>query len=464
MTDYPRLLADLRGRLDRALAHQPPRPERLYSLTLALPGLRLDAPIRFPSPCCYWSRPARGEYRLGMGEALAFNSEGAGRLARLQAFYQHTLDQWDRQASEPQGIDPVFFTGFAFSPTDAMRASWRGLPNATLYLPELLLQRQEGRWAISFSRAGDAPLARAALVSRWMEMATRLIRAASEPLAPREAAAELLDVDDTPSRQTWLERVDLARTAIRRDELEKVVLARRMRVHATHPLDPARLMSKLQRDYPDNLHFAIAREGVTFVASSPERLLSCRQQWISCDALAGTAPASSDAGEQWRLGQALLQDPKALHEHHLVVESLQLGLAPLCRRLQPAGTPRLLRLQGLQHLWTGLGGQLREGVDLFSAAHRLHPSAAVNGAPRGAAGDWLQTHEDLPRGWYTGAGGWLDGAGNGELAVLIRCALLQGEQAELYAGAGITHGSDPCSELRETDLKFAALLQALEEA
>jgi menaquinone-specific isochorismate synthase len=69
--------------------------------------------------------------------------------------------------------------------------------------------------------------------------------------------------------------------------------------------------------------------------------------------------------------------------------------------------------------------------------------------------------EGFDRGWYTGPVGWVDRYGNGEFAVAIRCALLYGNEAILYAGDGIVSGSDPDREDQETKMKFKPLLTAL---
>ena len=57
--------------------------------------------------------------------------------------------------------------------------------------------------------------------------------------------------------------------------------------------------------------------------------------------------------------------------------------------------------------------------------------------------------------------GWIDRTGNGEFAVGIRSALIDGDRAILYAGAGIVAGSEPEKELAEIQLKLQALLNAL---
>ncbi len=85
----------------------------------------------------------------------------------------------------------------------------------------------------------------------------------------------------------------------------------------------------------------------------------------------------------------------------------------------------------------------------------------MNGVPASAATGLIRELEGLERGWYAGAVGWVDGRGDGELAVALRCGLLWEDGARLYAGAGLLRGSDPDSELAETRLKLEALLRAL---
>jgi menaquinone-specific isochorismate synthase len=159
----------------------------------------------------------------------------------------------------------------------------------------------------------------------------------------------------------------------------------------------------------------------------------------------------------------LLNCRKAQHEHALVVESIQSALAPLCRELALPDSPEVVKLRNLQHLWTGIKGTLRSGVSLLDAARRLHPTPAVAGTPTDRACQWLQDHETLARGWYSGIVGWLQADGEGELSVLLRCAVLQGRSAELFAGAGIVSDSDPQAELQETEMKLRAMLEAMQE-
>ncbi|HEX8857104.1 MAG TPA: chorismate-binding protein, partial [Thermoleophilaceae bacterium] len=104
---------------------------------------------------------------------------------------------------------------------------------------------------------------------------------------------------------------------------------------------------------------------------------------------------------------------------------------------------------------------LEHPIAVLELAGRLHPTPAVGGEPCERAQPLITALEGLDRGWYAGALGWTDLAEDGELCVAIRCALLRGEIARLYAGNGITRDSDPAAELAETEHKLGALLPLL---
>jgi len=85
----------------------------------------------------------------------------------------------------------------------------------------------------------------------------------------------------------------------------------------------------------------------------------------------------------------------------------------------------------------------------------------VGGSPRDAALAAIAALEPFDRGCYAGPVGWVDRAGDGEWAVALRGATLEGRHARLVAGAGIVPGSDPDAEWAETEHKLRAMLEVL---
>lgn len=278
-----------------------------------------------------------------------------------------------------------------------------------------------------------------------------------DPAAPRPPAEPLGDEDrirfagasmpDVP----WLEAVATAVDEIRSGALDKVVLARDHAVWSRAPFDPRRLLRRLADRFPSCHTFLV--DG--FIGATPELLVRRRGRAAESIVLAGTAAPGGEAG------QALLESKKDRNEHDLAVGSVREVLDERCVDLRVDPEPWLLKLDNVQHLATRFTGTLREPLTALELAAALHPTAAVGGVPRDTALDTIRRLEGLDRGRYGGPVGWVDGRGDGEFGVALRCAELSGARARLFAGAGIVSDSLPEAELEETRLKLDAMLRAL---
>ena len=69
---------------------------------------------------------------------------------------------------------------------------------------------------------------------------------------------------------------------------------------------------------------------------------------------------------------------------------------------------------------------------------------------------------EIRDGLYTGVVGWIDRNGDGDAAVVLRAAFIEGRSVALWAGAGITADSNPDAKLAETRLKLTTMLEALQ--
>ena len=245
--------------------------------------------------------------------------------------------------------------------------------------------------------------------------------------------------------------------------LHKVVLADVMDVVAEVPFDGVRSLQTLRQNHPDCTVFSVGNgRGQSFIGASPERLLSIRENQITTDALAGSAPRGLTPDIDIQLAQTLLNSEKERYEHRVVVEFLLNQLRSLGLTSQCATEPQLMRLFHIQHLYTPISATLKpHRVSPLEVLSRLHPTPAVAGVPRQQACDLIRQQETFDRGLYAAPIGWIDTAGNSEFIVGIRSALIDGCNARLYAGAGIVSGSQPDRELAEIKLKLRSLLNAL---
>jgi isochorismate synthase len=271
------------------------------------------------------------------------------------------------------------------------------------------------------------------------------------------------DVEDAvearPAPADYLGWVDQAVAAIHAGELDKVVLARSVVVDLLVPIDPFGVVARLRDAHHGSWVFGWQAGDAAFVGASPELLVARTGEQMESSPLAGSVRRGDGPEADRRLGEALLASAKDRAEHEMVVVDAMERLAPLVQGLHRSPTPQLQRFATVQHLATPIAGTT--AARTLELAARLHPTAAVGGVPRGTALAAIARLEELERGWYCGGLGWVDPAGDGELAIALRCALLRGESAVAYAGCGIVAGSVPSEELDETRLKLRPILEAL---
>lgn len=445
---FPSLLQALEARLGGLLRRHGGQGTGLLSLTVAAPELDFDRLPEGLRDYSYWARPASGRFLLGLGAVAGVETQGEGRFRALDAAFAEYRRLWQAVDADGVGLQPAALAGFAFG----QEGRDQMLPNARLFIPALLAQRRGGGCALTFTcnREGSP----ATILAGWLALAGELLAALERDLPPT-AANTVVRLDSQPDDHAWLERAADAVADIRSGALDKVVLARSVRVRAARPFVPARIMRALARRYPACVHFAHAAgerslsRGV-LLGATPETLVSLAGGRVQSDALAGT---------DWRAGR--LDDDKSLREHRLVVNAIVRALEPACSFLEIPAQPNILELGGLRHLRSVIRGEVRPETTLLGLVERLHPTPAVGGFPTRRALEWLASHGEARRGWYSGATGWIGLGGDGEFAVALRCAWLSGNEAELYAGAGIVAGSDPRTELEETEAKLAVMLGVL---
>ncbi|HXZ99042.1 MAG TPA: isochorismate synthase [Candidatus Binatia bacterium] len=248
---------------------------------------------------------------------------------------------------------------------------------------------------------------------------------------------------------------------IRSGDLEKVVLSRAL-VAGNPGIDGRRLLAALRRRDPGCHLFAAPAGTGTFLGATPETLVRRSGDRVVSVPHAGTAARSGDPDEDRNAGRALLHSPKDRHEHALVVDAVAAQLSPHCSDLRVDREPHLAGTAAVWHLATTVHGRLRQpALSSLALAAALHPTPAVCGTPREPAAALIAQLEPAGRGLYAGLVGWMDGRGDGEWAVSLRCALVTPEAVRLYAGVGIVAGSEPDAELAETDAKFRTLQAAI---
>lgn len=459
------LLQQLQARLDEALCSVPCADgEGLASLVLALPSAPA-VPPDLPGPKFALLHGRRGEMRAGFGIAHELRAAGPNRLNELGTQARTLSPRWQQIDPDETGFHGFALLGFAADPdapdhAHAKEHPAEGLPNALLWVPELALWRVQDQAAVILTTR--LPVAREGLRRRWLSLLAQLALSLSEPIPEPLTPGPLEHLGSLPELRDWQRLVDSTLYEIHDGSMTKAVLSRRIHLRGHRTFDLHRLQCVLTWLFPACQVLRIAHgSGNNFLAATPERLLRIQGCHVEVDAIAGTAARSADSSEDAALTEALMQSDKERREHDVVVEVLRRTLCGHCTQLRMPNRPRVLQLHNTQHLWTPIEAQLAPKTDLFHLAEHLHPTPATNGHPKEKAREWLRQVEPMERGWYTGAAGILEPDLSGELWVLLRCAEVAGNEARLYAGAGIVAGSSPLSEWRETGHKLSAMATAL---
>lgn len=299
-----------------------------------------------------------------------------------------------------------------------------------------------------------------------------------EPL--RSPIGSNYKIEPIPAPEAYVAGANKAIARMRAGELDKIVLARTLKLTSPQPIRLQELLHNLAKHNTLGYTFAVdlpkrtdnvgrgmtgeksADRTRTLIGASPELLVARTGAQLYVNPLAGSSPRSEDPAEDERRGAALLASPKDLREHSLVIEAVAAALRPYCRELDVPEKPSLVSTATMWHLSTEIRGELADpSMTSLALAVALHPTPAVCGSPTELAREAIQEIEPFDRGFYTGLVGWCDANGDGEWVITIRCAVAENYSLQLYSGAGVVAESSAESELRETSAKFRTMLRAM---
>ena len=372
---------------------------------------------------------AGGDGYLFVRDGVGFAGQGIAHSisADTAAEFLHTIDH-DNQTSLDVG--PIAIGNIAF----------QRMAPATLVIPRKVVGKDEAGncWITTIDDA--SPTISPALASQPKPSTFNV-----QPITPIE---------------TYKKAVLAARDAVRSGAITKAVIAREIRVTSSIPIDVHAVLLRLRATFARSYRYSING----FIGASPELLVEIKGDRIRSHPLAGTTPRTGVPKTDDELARKLIASMKDQVEHRVVIDVIHEMLLPWCSYLDWEPEPSVLQVANVQHLGTLIEGHLSAvRPSVMEIVRTLSPTPALGGHPRDAALALIADVEELDRGPYGGAVGWVDGSGNGTWAVAIRCAELSDDRltARLIAGGGIVAASDPDAELAETQAKFQAMLSAI---
>jgi anthranilate synthase component 1 len=301
-------------------------------------------------------------------------------------------------------------------------------------------------------------------VARLDAMATAL----AEPTPPSVAT---LDLDAKPDvvRRTqpddYLAGVETVKEHIRAGDAFQVVLSQRFEVATdVDALDVYRVLRATNPSpYMYLLRFAGRESPYDVVGSSPEALVTVTGRKAVLHPIAGTKPRGETPEEDSRIAAELLADPKERSEHVMLVDLGRNDLGRVCRpgTVDVVDFMQIERYSHVMHIVSTVVGEVTPERSSFDVLTATFPAGTLSGAPKPRAMQIIESLEPARRALYGGCVGYLDAAGDMDMAIAIRTAVLHNGVAYVQAGGGLVADSDPASEQQECENKAAAVLRAV---
>lgn len=288
-----------------------------------------------------------------------------------------------------------------------------------------------------------------------------------EQSPPRmEAPPELPEMTLTPTMQDgeYASMVARAKSYIEAGDIFQVVLAQRFTT--PFPLPPLSLYRALRRVNPSPFLYFLDLPGFAVVGSSPEILVRVRDGEVTIRPIAGTRPRGSTEQADKAAENSLLEDPKELAEHLMLLDLGRNDVGRVASRgsVEVTDSFTVERYSHVMHIVSNVIGALSPDYDALDAMFAGFPAGTVSGAPKIRACEIIAELEPETRGAYAGGVGYFSPDGSVDSCIVLRTGVVKDGTLHVQAGAGIVADSNPEYEQRECEAKAGALIAAAQEA
>ncbi|MGD8780799.1 MAG: chorismate-binding protein [Ignavibacteria bacterium] len=270
---------------------------------------------------------------------------------------------------------------------------------------------------------------------------------------------------DNPDKKEFHSEIEAAKNNIFEGDVFQLVLSRRF--HASYTGDLINVYRALRIINPSpHMYFMEFGDGFSIIGTSPEDLVTVYNRRATILPIAGTRRRGKTDEEDLELEKELLNDPKELAEHVMLVDLARNDLG----RVAEVDTVKVIkdkiisRFSHVMHIVSEVEGELQGDKDSIDAFKVAFPAGTLTGAPKIRAIQLINDYEKVRRSFYGGAVGYIDFKGNLDMCIAIRSMFAKDNKVYWQAGAGIVADSKPELELKEIHNKSAVLVSALKYA
>ena len=266
------------------------------------------------------------------------------------------------------------------------------------------------------------------------------------------------------TQKKFEEAVETIKDYIVEGDVMQVALSQRLSIpFQTAPINLYRALRCLN---PSPYMFYMHMKDFYIVGSSPEILVRLEENVVTVRPIAGTRPRGETEADDLALEKDLLQDPKELAEHLMLIDLGRNDVGRVAEMGSVKLTDKMIieRYSHVMQIVSNVIGNLKQGKSAMDVLRATFPAGTLSGAPKIRAMEIIDELEPVKRGIYAGAVGYLSWNGNMDTAIAIRTAVIKDDMLHIQVGAGIVADSIPRNEWDETMNKGRAIFRAVSMA
>jgi anthranilate synthase component I len=356
----------------------------------------------------------------------------------------------------------------------------RNIPDGLwMQVDHLLIFDQVKRkiWAVAYADLRNSNVREA--YNKAAECVTQMVSKLSSPLEPSKTilewtppamavprANETEEYQSNFSKEEFCRSVEKAKEYIKAGDIFQVVISQRLTTEYTG--DPFSLYRSLRQINPSPYMSYFNFQDWQIIGSSPEVMVKAEKDAegnniATLRPIAGTRKRGKTPKEDAALAEDLLQDPKEIAEHVMLVDLGRNDLGRACESGSVCVDELMVieRYSHVMHIVSNVIGKLAPSKTAWDLMKACFPAGTVSGAPKIRAMEIINELEPSRRGVYSGVYGYYDFEGQLNSAIAIRTMVARAGKVSVQAGAGLVADSEPEKEYEETLNKARGLLEAI---
>ena len=270
------------------------------------------------------------------------------------------------------------------------------------------------------------------------------------------------EISSNMSGDEFKSMVTHAKGHCKRGDVFQMVLSRRFTQKFTG--DDINVYRALRAINPSPYLFYFDYGNFKIMGSSPEAQIVVRGNKVEIHPIAGTMKRTGDNEGDYKVAQALANDPKENEEHNMLVDLARNDLSKHCTNVHVSKNKVIQYFSHVIHLVSKVVGDKPEEISSFRVFEDTFPAGTLSGAPKFKAIELINHYEPKERGFYGGAIGYVNFNGDMNMAITIRSVLSKDQELHFQAGAGIVIKSQEENKLQEVENKLGAIQAAIELA